>query len=286
MKKFRFRGCQIAYEEKGAGEPMVFLHNGGNDHQVWEHQIAHFSRTHHVFALDHLGFGESDKPHIELPLSLYSEAIQTFIESLNLYPVTLIGVCMGGAMSFDYTLRHPARVRKLILCNITSQKILSAGRLNKIYQQFSQDREARESYIAGIEATGMTRQETDRLLRSQYGANLPDDAAFFDYIFKLYNRPGQMRSLYVVLSNFDHYRSPDEFEKPADFPPVFVIWGKENFILPVEAGEEFCERLQPQRAEILDGCGHLLMREKPDLTNQLIHEFLAYQPVARHSSLF
>jgi pimeloyl-ACP methyl ester carboxylesterase len=285
MKEFQFKEHKVSYLEVGAGEPLVFLHNGGNDHRIWDHQIAHFALSHHVFALDHLGFGASDKPRIELPLALYSEAVEAFIEHLNLAPVTLIGNCMGSAMAFDYALRHPGQVRQLILCNLTSEKILCAGPLKQVYEQFSEDHAAREAFITGLESSGLTREQTDGILRSQFGATPPDDPEFADYIYQLYNRPGQMRSLYVVLSDFAAYRSPDEFTLPQDFPPVCVIWGTENSILPATAGEEFCGRLQPDRAEFLSGCGHLLMRERPAETNHIIEQFLNWRPVAKQTTV-
>ncbi|MEP7273414.1 MAG: alpha/beta hydrolase [Acidobacteriota bacterium] len=281
MKVFPFRDYEIRYAEAGAGEPLVFLHNGGNDHRIWDHQMARFANTHRVFALDHLGFGQSDKPPIELPLSLYSEAVEAFIEHLSLSPVALIGNCMGSAMAFDYSLRRPEQVKRLILCNITSQRILRAGPLKSVYEHFAENRPAREAFIAGLEANGQTREDTDAILRSQLGSTPPKDEDFADYLFDLYNQPGQMRSLYVVLSNFDDYRSPDEFSLPPNFPPTCVIWGKENFILPASAGKEFCERLQPDRVEFVDGCGHLLMRERPAEVNQIIEQFLRAEPVSQ-----
>lgn len=274
MKAFPLRDYNVRYLEVGDGEPLVFLHNGGNDHRIWDHQIEHFSKTHHVFAIDHLGFGQSDKPHIELPLSIYSEAVEALVDHLDLAPVTLVGNCMGSAMAFDYSLRRPEKVKRLVLCNITSRDILCAGPLKQVYEQFSADHAAREAFIAGIEEKGLTREETDAMLRSQLGSSPPRDEGFADHIFELYNRPGQMRSLYVVLSSFDEYLSPDEFSLPADFPPACVIWGQENFILPASAGEEFCSRLQPERAEFVPGCGHLLMREKPGEINEIIEQFV------------
>ncbi|MBK8313405.1 MAG: alpha/beta hydrolase [Acidobacteria bacterium] len=274
MPEFSFQNHKVHYVEAGQGEPLVFLHNGGNDHQIWEHQLAHFATTHRVIATDHLGFGASDKPQVELTLPLYGEMVAALVDELALAPVTLIGNCMGSAMAFHYTLHHPDKVKRLVLCNITSEKILLAGPLASIYQQFSASKEGRDAYSTQIEATGLPREETDRQLRSQYGATPPDDPAFSEYIFGLYNLPGQQRSLFNVLSNFDNYRTPDEFILPENFPPTCVIWGQENFILPATAGEEFCARLQPTHKEFLPGCGHLLMREKAAEVNQIIESFL------------
>ena len=274
MKKFRFGEYEVAYEERGTGEPLILLHNGGMDHRIWDHQIEHFSRTHRVLAIDHLGFGASDKPRRELPLSLFSVALESFIEELGLDQVNLAGNCMGSATALEYTLRNPRRVKRLVLCNITSRDILLAGPLRDVYLSYREDREAREKFIAGVEEAGMTRKQTDRFLRSLYGMVPPDDVAFGDHVFALCNTPGQMRSLYVVLSNFDHYLTADAFEKPEGFPPSCVIWGKENYILPPAAGEAFCARLQPERADFVEAAGHLVMREQPARVNATIESFL------------
>jgi len=96
----------------GQGEPIVFLHNGGNDHRIWDHQIAYFARTHRVIATDHIGFGESDKPDLEYTLPLFTEMVATLIDELQLAPVTLIGHCIGGAMAINYTRGHTDKVNR------------------------------------------------------------------------------------------------------------------------------------------------------------------------------
>ena len=83
MKHFLFRGHRVCFHEAGRGEPLVFLHNGGNDHRVWDYQLAHFARTRRVLALDHLGYGESDKPRIDYSLPLYAEMVACFVRELG-----------------------------------------------------------------------------------------------------------------------------------------------------------------------------------------------------------
>jgi len=56
VSTFDYNGCKVWYEESGQGEPLVFLHNGGNDHRIWDHQVAHFSKNCRVIAVDHLVF--------------------------------------------------------------------------------------------------------------------------------------------------------------------------------------------------------------------------------------
>ena len=178
-------------------------------------------------------------------------------------------------MSFDYALYHPGNVRRLILFNIASEKHLLAGPLGKVYRNFHRHHWLRA--LAGWKADrfGFPRKETDKLLRSQYGKQPPEDTEFAAYIHELYNRKGQQRSLYVALSNFDTFKAADAFSLPANFPPVCVIWGAENFILPASAGQEFCQRLRPHTQHFLADAGHLPMREQAAEVNRLLDEFLA-----------
>lgn len=274
MRSIVFKGYCIKYVESGQGESILFLHNGGNDHRIWEHQIEHFSRTHRVIADDHIGYGASDKPEIEYTLPLFTEMVGALVDELQLAPVTLVGHCIGAAMAINYAGAQPQKVSKVIAFNIASEKTLLAGPLAEAYLGFAQSREARDQFCAALEAQPLPREETDKGLRSQYGENPPDDTVFAEYIHELYNRSGQMRSLYNNLSNFASFAAIDKFEKSVAYPPLLVVWGEANQVLPAKAGAELIDRLKPDRAEILSGCGHLAMREKPDLVNGLIEEFL------------
>lgn len=274
MKQFQFKGHRVSYLESGAGTPLVFLHNGGNDHRIWDRQVAHFSRTHRVIAPDHLGYGASDKPALEYTLPLFTEMVAALVEELALAPVALIGHCIGGAMAINYAAQHPEQVSRVVAFNVATEKTLLAGPLGPIYRSFAANHAQREQFCAMLEAEARSRAETDQGLRGQYGAVEPDDAEFAAYIHELYNRPGQLRSLYNNLSNFASFGALDEFEKPAGFPPLLLIWGSANQILPAMAGAALRERLQPEQVEFIADCGHLVMRERPAEINHLLESFL------------
>ncbi len=275
MSTFDYNGYKVWYEESGRGEPLVFLHNGGNDHRIWDRQVEHFSKNHRVIVVDHLGHGNSDCPALNYTLPLFTGEVAALVEQLALAPVTLIGHCIGAAMSLNYALEHPENVRRLVLFNVATEKTLLAGTLADVYRSFSAQPAAREAYVQGIEANGLPRDQTDAGFESQLGATrAADDPEFAAYLFELYNKKGQMRTLYNNLSQFGTFRVLDEFTRPANFPPALLFWGGANTILPRQAGEEVRDRLQPERCEFLEGCGHLTMRERPAEINAAIDTFV------------
>jgi pimeloyl-ACP methyl ester carboxylesterase len=85
-----------------------------------------------------------------------------------------------------------------------------------------------------------------------------------------------MRTLYDLLSNSASFGAIDQIKRPAALPPVYLFWGRSNRVLPVKSGEELCRKLQPDRFEIFEGGGHLLMREQPELISKRIESFLAH----------
>ncbi len=124
-----FRGYKVWYRASGSGEPMLFLHNGGNDHRIWDRQVEHFSKSHRVIVVDHMGHGQSDCPSIDYTLLLYTEEVAALVDGLHLAPVTLVGHCIGGAMALSYTIGHPENVRALVLFNVATEDTLCAGPL-------------------------------------------------------------------------------------------------------------------------------------------------------------
>ncbi len=279
MSTVDFRGHKVWYRETGSGHPMLFLHNGGNDHRIWDRQAECFSKTNRVIVVDHLGHGQSDCPSIDYTLPLFTEQVAALIDQLNLAPVTLVGHCIGGAMSLNYARSHPENVHALVLFNIATEGTLCAGPLAGVYQSFSADRAALDTFVEGVEATGMTREQTGESLQRQLGASkVADDPEFADHIHHLYNQKGQRRTLYNTLAHFETYRGLDGFVPSADFPPLCVFWGEVNAILPSDAGKTLRDRLNPDRFHLLSGCGHLAMREKPDDVNLKIAEFIAQVP--------
>src|SRR5713226_2500806 len=49
-KTVTVNGCQLAYVDRGSGDPVVFVHGGISDLRIWERQMAAFSENHRAVA--------------------------------------------------------------------------------------------------------------------------------------------------------------------------------------------------------------------------------------------
>ncbi|MBF0226969.1 MAG: alpha/beta hydrolase [Desulfobacterales bacterium] len=264
---------KIAYLQSGKGTPMIFLHNGGLDHRIWDFQIEKFSKNYEVFALDLLGYGQSDKPEVEYTLNLYVDILSDFIEKLGLANVILVGHCIGSATTLSYTIKNPDNVKAIILFNLVTKKILLDGYAGYSYK-----------VLTNAPVRYFLKQLSEKFVPDKwmlkfvvpvlYGKKGEPDNEFIEHFYDLNTSPSQLRVLYSLLLNFESFKQLDQFTKPTNFPKSLLIWGVDNKILPVNSGKKFAEKLKPDVINLFEECGHLVMRENSKEVNECIENFI------------
>ena len=117
MPYFDNDNCQLHYEDYGHGAPLLLVHGLGSSTRDWEYQIPVLSQHYRVLALDVRGHGRSDKPRETYRIADFADDVAALIEHLQLPPVHLVGISMGGMIGFQLGVDRPELLRSLTIVN-------------------------------------------------------------------------------------------------------------------------------------------------------------------------
>jgi len=109
---------RMHYVDEGEGEVILFVHGTPTWSFLYRNYIKEFSKTNRVIAIDHIGFGLSDKPtDFAGTPEAHSNNLEEFINKLGLENITLVVHDFGGPIGLSFAIRQPAQIKKIVLFN-------------------------------------------------------------------------------------------------------------------------------------------------------------------------
>jgi len=111
-------GGRLHYIDEGSGSPIVFLHGSPTWSFMFRNVIREMSRDYRCVALDHIGFGLSDKPtDFSYSPANHCRNLTKLIGELGLKDITLVMHDFGGPVGLSYALDHLDNVKRIVLSN-------------------------------------------------------------------------------------------------------------------------------------------------------------------------
>ncbi|GLR95796.1 MULTISPECIES: alpha/beta fold hydrolase [Bradyrhizobium] len=105
--------AMLATEVVGSGTPTVFLHANVCDKRMWRAQLNGLGARHKAVAYDRRGFGETRVEPEDF--SALADLVAVLEATADGKPAVLVGCSLGGRIALDAAIRHPSRVRALVL---------------------------------------------------------------------------------------------------------------------------------------------------------------------------
>ena len=108
-------GLQMYYEIHGRGEPLVLVHGAFGAIDQWGSILSTLAEDHQVIAVDLQGHGRT--ADIDRPFTYddFADDVAGLMDHLGVAQADVVGYSMGATIVLRFAMRHPDRVRKLVV---------------------------------------------------------------------------------------------------------------------------------------------------------------------------
>jgi pimeloyl-ACP methyl ester carboxylesterase len=262
-------GVRIHWAEVGEASgatPVVLIHGLTNSHLTWSRVALPLSVDRRVLMLDLPGHGQSERPNAGYALDWYAHLMARWLEAVGVEQADIVGHSFGGGVAQMLLLECRPRIRRLVL--------VAAGGLGKavgwwlrlaslpgVVEHLGQPFMALGTRLALRSARGGVTPE-DILALSRYNSRAGTARAFARSVRDVIDWHGQLRSF---------GQRAHEIEQ---LPPMLVLWGDRDDLIPIEQGRAFAESLEGALFRAFPGSGHYLHNEQPEEFARVVRAFL------------
>jgi 3-oxoadipate enol-lactonase len=116
MPTASLNGLNFHFERAGSGPPLLFISGTGGDLRVQPNVFASpLAKAFDLVAYDQRGLGRTDKPDVPYSMAQYADDADALLDSVGWDQAAVIGVSFGGMVAQELVLRHPQKVKRLVL---------------------------------------------------------------------------------------------------------------------------------------------------------------------------
>ena len=249
-------GVELQMVKGGSGEPLLIFHDEIGHHE-WLNYHQSFSQNYTLHIPSHPGFGKT--PPLEWIMNLRDMAgwYLHALDDLNIGPVNVVGFSLGGWLAAEMAVMNPEIFKKMVLVAPTGLK----PPVGEIYDMFLEI--AQEFITAGF---------SDASSVEEFRTVCPEEPS-----------PELLEAWEVAREEacrlgwrpYMYYAGLPHLLQRLKKLPTLIVWGRQDAIVPISAGELYHESIPSSKLVVLEDCGHRPELEKTDQFVQLVHQFLS-----------
>ncbi|MEO1592585.1 MAG: alpha/beta fold hydrolase [Cyanobacteria bacterium J06632_22] len=278
LKKFNWnwRGYDMSYAAEGFGQPMLLIHGFGASAGHWRKNIPVLAAAgYRVYALDLLGFGDSEKPALDYSLELWTAIIHDFWKAHIQEPTIFVGNSIGGLMTLMTLAQYPQTAKAGVVLNC-------AGSLNHRPEDLPRPLGAAMGVFTKLVSSPLTGPLVFNQVRSRFRIRgalkqvYGNRQAITPELVELLYRPscdeGAQKVFASVLSGPPGPR-PSEL-LPKIRQPLLILWGETDPWTPISSATLYQELADAPDSTVsfqaIPNTGHCPHDERPEVVNPLI----------------
>jgi pimeloyl-ACP methyl ester carboxylesterase len=250
----------IFYERRGEGEPLLLIQGMAGHRKMWgEPFLSALARDFDVITMENRGIGESSDVAGDFTVVELADDVARFLDALGLSDVYVVGISLGGMIAQELVLRHPERVRRLVIgcsyCGGPGASLRAPGPLRMMTAMQTGDIEQaiRAAYVSNFSA--------------QFAAEERNYAPFKDIALAV------TAPVDVIMRQAKAAFGHDTSARLGQITtPTLVLHGDEDDMLEYLNGQLIAKLIPDARLHTFERTGHLFWWEHPEESAALIRE--------------
>jgi pimeloyl-ACP methyl ester carboxylesterase len=275
----QIQGHRLHYVDEGSGPPVVMVHGNPTWSFYYRNLVRELSPSHRCVVPDHIGCGRSDTPDDDAYPYRLQRRIEDFgalMDHLQLQDINLVVHDWGGMIGLGWAVRHPERVRRLVVLNTAAFHLLPD---KKVPWQLAFVRNTAlgallvrgfNGFAAGATRAAVTRRPMPPEIRRAYCA--PYDS--------WHNRIATLRFVQDIPltpsdPGFDIISETEAGLAQFSEHPILICWGDRDFVFDADYRRRFEAEWPHAEVHAFADAGHYVLEDAGDEISELIRSFLS-----------
>jgi len=270
-------GIELFYEESGSGDPLLLIMGLAGDSLAWMLQRDAFAARYRTIVFDNRGVGRSSKPAGPYTIAQMADDTAGLLDALQIERAHVVSVSMGGMIAQELALRHPQRVRSLVLgCTYAKPDAAVQTQLAESLQFFGATQGADGQIqvdLGTLDPLAFVQRLLPLTFTPQFIMNdLPKLMQMFSGAL-MYGI-----DMSAILAQVAATQAHDAHDRLHQIRvPTLVLTGDADMLIPPANSDALAARIPGATLVKLPGGSHGFNFETPDAFNRAVLDFLSAQ---------